>query len=1488
MLQLKKSSLAALLGTCAMLTTSALYAGSSTYTNGDADNDITAAGNWSVGGPPSAVTETGTFNATDAGAHTPTLSSGNFTAGELLFPVSGVSYAFTISGASTLNLGGGAANPGVFNQSVNTETFTVSGTSVVNFLSGASAGNFIANLSATYAMGSGTTLNFLGSSSSQGATVTLTNAIMNLSGSGTTVTLGLLAADATSPVHLNTNTLNLSNAVAGDSIIAGVIDGTGNVTKNGTNTVTLANANVYTGTTTISGGTLILTGDTANMTGNILNNAALEFNQGSNSSYLGNISGTGTIVMNGVNTLILTPTIANTYSGDTLISTGTLQAGNSTALSSVSSYTIGATAILNLAASNSIANLNGTGSITLGANTLTVGTATTGTYTGTITGTGGLTKTGAGTLNIGNTPAYTGTTTISAGVLNFTGSTSSLGGDIIDNSQLLFTQGVSSTFTHNISGTGLVSQSGSATLNLSGINSYSGTTTIGPGTLQAGSITAFSPDSDFTINSPGTLALNDFSNTILSLNGAGNVTTGILAATTLTTSGGTFSGAISGAGGLTKQDTDTLILSGNNSYTGLTTISDGLLTIQGSTASTTGNIVNDGDLNFNQAASSSYTGNISGSGTVEHNGAGGTTLTLTPSIANTYSGDTTISTGTLQAGNSTALSPSSSYTIDAAGIMNLAASNTIANLNGTGSIILGANTLTVATATTGSYTGSITGTGGLTKTGAGTLSIGGSPSYSGTTTISAGILNFTGSTSSLGGNIIDNSQLSFTQTASSTFTQNITGTGSVSQNGSATLNLSGNNSYSGITTVNPGILQAGSTTAFSPNSDFTITSPGTLALNDFSNTILSLNGTGNVTTGVLTATTLTTSSGTFSGAMSGAGQLIKQGLGTLILTGPNSYSGGTTITSGTIQGDTTGLQGTFSIGAGTNLVFDQSGIGTFAGQFLGSGNIVKQNTGGLNLATNSAAFTGTTTINAGGIALNTTLGGNMIINASGRLTGTGTLGGNLTLNSGSIISPGNSIGTISVLGNFLETNATYTVEVNLAGQSDLIDVSGSATLNGGTVVASVLDGFLIDYDYPIITATGGVTGTFSGVTVALISANPLLLAPSLSYDPNNVFLSFETTFINAAATPNQLQVATQLDGIAGPNPQVNQLLAALAALPTPAARSALDQLSGVQHTTSLLTTELTTRRFIRRLYDPIRWILTDYEQDIDDCTSCAGSADYSSYNRRCDGALWLEVSGGQTYLYNSTNPTKATVCNGEVTLGWNATLWDGWTLGIAGSYDAGRTEFALEGLERQDTWLFGIYNLWRTSLFYGLFDIAVSLSQSDVHREINIGPVHLHAKSKPQITQGTIYGEVGYDFKPGLALIQPFIGLELGNYWGKPIREKGAGAFDLNIAERNRTVGIGRFGTHLSFDKSCNYGIMLDLAWLGRFTEKSNKIDERFAGVGTPFSIDGLDLGNTGFEGVLTYNQQFNNGWTWYAQASGEVWSRGADYDILMGLQRTF
>ena len=652
--------------------------------------------------------------------------------------------------------------------------------------------------------------------------------------------------------------LLISQTFVTPTTYSGNITGNGKLTKSGLGSLNLTGSNTFTGGMTISDGTLI--GNTQSLLGNVVNNSNLIFNQSNAGTFAGNISGTGYVGKDGLGVLTLSG--VNSYSNGTQIANGTI-VGNTQSLFGN---------IINNAAL--IFDQSGTGQ-----------------FAGNISGSGSVTKLGQGNLTLTGTNSYTGGTTVSTASL--IGNTQSLTGNIVDNATVIFDQSTNGTFAGNISGTGQfaanISGSGSfaklgqGNLTLSGMNSYTGGTTISAGTLTGNA---------------QSLTGNMLNNASLTFDQSGT---------------GQFAGNISGSGSFIKLGQGNLTLTGTNSYTGGTTVSSGSLI--GSTQSLTGNIVDNASVIFDQSTNGIFAGNISGTGTLLKLGAGSLTL----SGRNSYAGGTTITTGTI-IGNSLSL---------------------------TGNIIDNAF-LTFDQSTDAVFAGRISGSGALTKQGSGSLTLSGENNYQGGTTISAGIL--IGNTQSLTGNIVDNATLIFDQSNTGTFAGNISGSGSVQSRGQGNLTLSGVNTYRGGTTISAGTL-IGNTQSLTGN----IVDNATLIFDQ-------------------------STTGTFAGNISGVGSVQSRGQASLTLAGVNNYTGGTTISAGTLIGNTQSLTG--NLIDNDALIFDQSINGTFAGSISGSGSLQSRGQGSLTLlGTNN--YRGGTLISGGSLVGNTqSLTGNIVNNAS--------------------------------------------------------------------------------------------------------------------------------------------------------------------------------------------------------------------------------------------------------------------------------------------------------------------------------------------------------------------------------------------------------------------------------------------------------------------------------------------------------------------------
>ncbi|MBB5035103.1 PEP-CTERM sorting domain-containing protein [Prosthecobacter vanneervenii] len=469
------------------------------------------------------------------GSSTGTISvtgTGSYQIAGIVSDVTGQSGALRKTGSGTLYINPGSAN------TYSGGTTIVSGTLQIGIAG--SLGTGTVNLGSTGG-GNATLENTLGG-------YTFSNNINVISGSGGVLTLyysGAAAFNSTfsGAISMGDNLVIRSDAISGQAMrITGAVSGAGSITKTGTGVLRLENNNAsYTGITTISAGTLqIGNGSTTGGigTGAIVNNSSLVVNRSNSLTLNNDMSGTGALVQAGTGTTTINNT--NTYSGGTVVAKGTLQFGRTSSLGS-GAVTLGSVGggdatmenyLAGWITSNDISTVSGSGgtltlsytssvtgfgssvfsgALTLNDSIVIRSEAATGLamrMQGAISGSGGITKTGAGVVRLeNNNDGYSGTTTISAGTLQVgnNGSTGGLGsGNVVDNSALLITRSNSYTLANQISGTGTLTHSGSGITTLSNANTYSGGTNVTAGSLLVTNTTGSATGTGGVITSPGT------------------------------------------------------------------------------------------------------------------------------------------------------------------------------------------------------------------------------------------------------------------------------------------------------------------------------------------------------------------------------------------------------------------------------------------------------------------------------------------------------------------------------------------------------------------------------------------------------------------------------------------------------------------------------------------------------------------------------------------------------------------------------------------------------------------------------------------------------------------------------------------------------------------------------------------------------------------------------------------------------------------------
>ncbi|WP_048430479.1 autotransporter domain-containing protein [Methylobacterium indicum] len=405
--------------------------------------------------------------------------------------------------------------------------------------------------------------------------------------------------------------------------------------------------------------------------------------------------------------------------------------------------------------------------------------------------------------------------------------------------------------------------------------------------------------------------------------------------------------------------------------------------------------------------------------------------------------------------------------------------------------------------------------------------------------------------------------------------------------------------------------------------------------------------------------------------IAGQGSLTKAGSGTLVLTGANTYAGGTTVAGGTLVGHARAF-GSGAIRNDASLVLDQATDGTMANALSGTGTLAKINAGTLTL-TGQSAFTGATAVLDGGLAVNGSLAGSVVtVGAGGLLGGTGTVGG-VAAQSGATVAPGGSLGTLTVAGNAsFAAGSTFQVEANASGQSDRLAVTGAATLQGGTVQVLAANGaYAPRTGYTILSAAGGVSGTFAGV-----ASNLAFLTPTLRYQPAEVDLTLtrnDVAFAAIARTRNQAAVANAIQGAGAGSGVYDRTVG----LTTPEAVTAFQALTGDIHA-SAVSAAYETAFFVREaILDRLRWsgeatrdygnLPATYTADLPGRAAPVAPVPVRVLDPRVFG-LWGQGFGSFGQARNDGNAVTLNRDTAGFVLGADIRLESGLRLGVAGGY----------------------------------------------------------------------------------------------------------------------------------------------------------------------------------------------------------------------------
>jgi fibronectin-binding autotransporter adhesin len=611
----------------------------------------------------------------------------------------------------------------------------------------------------------------------------------------------------------------------------------------------------------------------------------------------------------------------------------------------------------------------------------------------------------------------------------------------------------------------------------------------------------------------------------------------------------------------------------------------------------------------------------------------------------------------------------------------------------------------------------------------------------------------------------------------------------------------------------------------------------------------------------------------FNGALTGDGTIVKQGAGQLVFGSGYAFTGTTTIQAGSVKltapvATTTELaiegagqldlsgsnQRVAELGgnstsasiniAGGSLTVNQATNTSFGGNLTGNGSFTKTGTGKLIFA-GANTYTGPTTVSGGTLAVNGSIASPVTVTAGGTLAGTGSVG-TTTIQSGGTYAPGNSIGTQTVNGNVtFATGSIFAIEANAAGQADRVNATGTATLQGGTVAVNAAAGTYGNLtNYTILTAGGGVTGTFAGAT-----SNFAFLTPLLSYSANAVTLSLarnDVTFGSIGTNANQRSVGNAITSLGVGSGLYRALLPMTAAT----AQGTLGTLSG-------------------EIYASETAVLADSGRRVREAVLNRGSITGDGIALWVDGIRNLAESRNQTATIAPVSTHRlGTVGGVEFGLG-------GFRVGIDGGYVRDHMQVrTLASRASIDTTTVGAHAGYVLGPIVAL--IGGSYSWHDIDTTRSTGIAAVAGSSKGHSYQG--FGELAYSAITGPLAVTPFARFSYTKVELDGLTETG-GTGALSVRDDDHHYQFATAGLRFTGEASITTGVTLLPRMAISYTQGfdlRNRRNASFAGTSTQFGIEGTQLGrhtldvNGGAD--LAFGQRLTIGASGFGSTSGQ-WS---------------
>lgn len=548
-----------------------------------------------------------------------------------------------------------------------------------------------------------------------------------------------------------------------------------------------------------------------------------------------------------------------------------------------------------------------------------------------------------------------------------------------------------------------------------------------------------------------------------------------------------------------------------------------------------------------------------------------------------------------------------------------------------------------------------------------------------------------------------------------------------------------------------------------------------------------------------------TMNATFAGNISGLGDQRKTGNGVLTLTGRSMSKW--TVEDGGLVSASDRFSGDLQIDAGASFTFDQAQNGVYSGRLTGSGDLRFSGGGQVTLTGASGDYTGHTTIADGILKVSGTMGGSLDVLEGARLMGNGRVGSTRVAGT---LAPGASIGKLTVDGDLTFTaTGRYEVEIAPDGRADRIDVTGKAVLEGGAVVAlSSGQDYVAGTVYRVLDAAGGLNGTFASLTEDLA-----FLDGRLAYDATGVNLILERNgvgFVEVSRTRNQRAVAPRLEALGQGNPIYDRAVT----LSADDARFAYDQLSGEG-------------------YASLRSALIDSGRQVAS-VMVAGSREAAN-----SGGLWGRTYHQGAKVSGDENATGHDHALTGMIAGGDRRVADRLRVGVAAGYD--RLDIDARGLSAEvESTRLGGYVAGHAGPVEVTGGLAHSWNRIDADRTVNFNGFAEKLRGDHHNRLFQAFATASMSYETGRFNLTPFVGLSHVTLSGDTFAETGGDAA-LKVLNRSAAVTFAELGMRGEAVVEARLDVFGSAALRGAWGDRDGMTKSAFA-MGQAFEIEGAPI----------------------------------------------